>query len=74
MEDTHKKEIERLKKRFNTLNTKVKKLMETGSCLLRSASEATHENRLLKKMLIESYRGEQSPLRERLEYFFNDGD
>ena len=74
MEDTHKKEIERLKKRIKTLNTKVKKQMETGSCLLRSASEATHENKLLKKMLIESYRGEQSPLRERLEYFFNDGD
>ena len=75
MEDKHQKEIERLKKRIKTLNAKVNKLKETGSCLLKSASEATHENQLLKKMLIESYRGEQNSLRERLQrYFLTDGD
>jgi len=75
MEDKHQKEIEKLKKRIKTHMAKVEKLMETGSCLLKVASEAKQENKLLKKMLIESYREEPKSLKETLErHFLHDGD
>jgi hypothetical protein len=75
MEDKHQKEIERLKKRVKTLNAKLKKSLETADYFFKACSKATHENELLKKMLKESYRGEQNPLRERLQrYFLHDGD
>ena len=75
MEDKHQKEIERLKKRIKTLNAKLKKSLETGSRFFEGMQEFAAQNKILKKMFIESYRGEQNPLRERLQrYFLDDGD
>ena len=75
MEDKQQKEIERLKKRIKTLNAKLKTCTEIGMAAICGGRESEAENELLKKMLKESYREEQNPLRERLQrHFLHDGD
>jgi len=75
MGDKHQKEIERLKKRIKTLNAKLKRSLETGSRFFKGMQEFAAQNKVLKKMLIESYREEPISLRETLQrHFLHDGD
>ena len=60
MEDKHQKEIEKLKKRIKTLNAKLKKSLETADYFFKSYSGAKHENKVLRKMLRESYSADDS--------------
>ena len=60
MEDKHQKEIEKLKKRIKTLNAKLKKSLETASHFFEVVSAEKHENKVLRKMLKESYSADES--------------